>query len=250
MIIGDGTGHQLGGLRREFRAATRTRLLNAGMTLVAGIVFAGVAIGVARTDQSEWWQVALPGLIGVLGVVVGAGTVIGALRNTGEAVLLYEQGFVHRSRHGEEVFAWQDVDHVWEKVTRYTKGLADSLSMDNTDREYTVERRDGRQILLKEFVDVKVLGPAVAEQIARRWLPWVIGELSAGRSVWLGHVGLTPEGLQYGQAVVPWPQVTLAVHNGVLVVSGRPWLPTHQIPNFRVVPAVVAQLSAQRRPAS
>lgn len=242
-----GGGHQLGGRQREFRAATRARLLNAGLILLGGALFAVVAVVIVRSDSVQWWQIALVGGIGVLGTANGVFILVGAIRNVREAVLLYEQGFVHRSRRGEEVFAWQDINDVWEKVTRYRKGFADSLSMDNTDREYTVDRNDGRRIVLKEFVDIKVLGPAVAEQVARRWLPWVVGELAAGRSVWLGHVGLTPEGLQYGQAVVPWPQATLAVNNGVLVVSGRPWLPTHQIPNFRVVPAVVAHMSAQPR---
>jgi hypothetical protein len=236
---------RLGGFRREFKAATRARLTQAGLHLFVGVLFGVVAGVIARTEDHAWWHVALPGVLGGLGVASGVQRLVQAIRNADEAVLLFEHGFVHRSPRGDEVFAWQEIDCVWQKITRYRRRLSQSMSADNTDREYTVDRHDGRRIVLMEFVDMKELGPAIADEVARRWFPYTIGEINDGHEVWLGPVGMSEAGLHYRASVVPWPQASMRFLNGVLVVAHRRWLPAHKIPNLALMMAVAQYLRAR-----
>jgi hypothetical protein len=235
---------RLGGFRREFRATTRSRLVQAGLQVAVGILLGVTAGMISRTEGYAWWHLALPGVLGLLAVVSGVALLVRAIRNAGDAVLLFEHGFVHRGRRGDEVFAWQEIDCVWQKITRFRRGLSHTMSADNTDREYTVDRHDGRRIVLMEFVDMKELGPAIAGEVARRWFPFTIGEIHDGHEVWLGPVGMSQVGLHYRASVVPWPQASIRFLNGVLVVAHRRWLPAHRIPNLALVLAVAQYMRA------
>ncbi|WP_020580389.1 DUF6585 family protein [Actinopolymorpha alba] len=237
--------HQLGNLVQTYAATTKVRVVWALIFAVTAAGLGAVTAGILQTEY-EWWHVGLTGILAIAAFGMMIERTVIAVRNRREVVLLHERGFVHRGPRGDEVFAWEEIDAVYQEAKRYTKTFADNLS--NVDYELTVDRNDGKRVLLKEFTNVQQLSTAIGQAMTRRWLPWVTAQLEAGERVNLHPFTVTADGIASGDAFVPWSDVNASLHNGTLIVSG--WsVSIPSIPNFLLLTTVINRMTAlhQRR---
>ncbi|HET9254770.1 MAG TPA: DUF6585 family protein [Pseudonocardiaceae bacterium] len=166
------------------------------------------------------------------------------IRNT--QIFLYQQGFVYLDKTcTAEPYGWRNIETVKRSVTTYIPG--------GTIRTYTVQRKDGSQLVLTEAIrHISHLGDAIVQAVTNAQLPITTTTLNEGRRLRFGNLSIDLHEITNGQKRLRWDQVDgIVVHNGYVTVyrKDRPGVWMRQrvgaIPNFPVFIAHAKSLAAQ-----
>ncbi len=125
-------------------------------------------------------------------------------RRDGLHVRVYAHGFAAPVRGRWEFFRWDDIEAVWQKITRIILNSAHV----GTEYCYTVRRRDGTQVRLTHHLnDIEELGRRVSAQVLRRLLPKALARVRAGEEVPFGPLAVGARGLRRGSHELAWADV-------------------------------------------
>jgi hypothetical protein len=172
-------------------------------------------------------------------------------------VLLYPDGFVWIQGQCLEVCYWDEIDAVWQDVTRVVNQY-DALLLIN--HIYTVVRTDGRKFVFKgaenhpsgstdEIDRIEYLGMRIMRN-ATRALPVVLAQLAEGQSLPFGPVELDTEGLYFDGEEVPWKAVRCRVRRGEITLGSkqaRLTIPFRKMPNPILFLALVEAMQAAQK---
>ena len=172
--------------------------------------------------------------IGALGV--GALVLWEAWRNWPVAAALYENGLAYNDRGGVKQVRWDDVDGVWQSVTKhYRNGV-----YVGTTHLYTVQARDGMKIKLDDkLTNVEELGNHVQRGTASVLFPRYWQSIQNGQRVTFGPLALDLKGLYSGKKELTWQEIKgVKIAQGVISIKKeKGWfnwatVTVPQIPNF------------------
>ncbi len=170
-----------------------------------------------------------------------------AWSNWNRGVLLYEKGFVIRSRTGVQNWAWAEIASIKNRITRhYTNGI-----YTGTTHEYTLLNRQNEQLRMNDaFVKVEELANSVEQNVFPLLYEPAAQEYNEGKPLAFGPVIISKVGLHFGKRTIPWDEVKeVSLKRGELKVSrtNGGWLsgtnvPASAIPNLRVLLAILDQV--------
>ncbi len=173
---------------------------------------------------------------GIGALVVGAFVLWEAWRSWPVAAALYENGLAYNDRGGLKQVRWDDVDGVWQSVTKhYRNGI-----YVGTTHLYTVQARDGMKIKLDDkLTDVEELGNQIQRGTASVLFPRYWQSLQNGQRVTFGPLALDLKGLYSGKKELTWQEIKgVKIAQGVISVKkDKGWfnwatVTVPQIPNF------------------
>lgn len=200
--------------------------------------------GVSRVDNAV-----IPWLcIGAIAFAIGAAIVYNTWRNWKLAAALYEHGVAYRKQGPVEQFRWDDIDAVWQAVTKhYYNGV-----YTGTTHIYTVQLRDGRKAVINDSFgkDIETLGRALQYHTAERLLPRYWQALQNGQKVTFGPLALDRDKLYAGKKELPWGEIkAIKIEKGnISVKKDKGWFAwasatVPQIPNFFVFYELVGRFA-------
>jgi hypothetical protein len=216
-----------------------------GLTLTVLGVLACLETG--RTSVGE----AILGLVlcmgfGAAAVALSIYLLVRMARDRGKKVLLSRKGFAVVQRGRRTVYHWKDILAQYQSITEHYYNGAYT----HTSHVYTLECVGGERVIFNDSLkNVKKLGEAVAEEITQRELPLIREQYDAGDLVPFGKLGVSRKGLTYGQAFLPWREVSgVRIHEGYVSVGKKgKWLNwcsigAASIPNLFVFLALVDEI--------
>ena len=219
----------LGPLEKEYTISGSTRWLGYGIIGFLAVVGTAVAVNTSvawKTYDPEGRAICL-GLAGLaLAGIVPA--VIYLVRVRREHVSLHAGGLTHR--RGErrlETFPWADIESVFVVITKVHTEIGVPLGK---SRRYTLQRRDGRQLVLTETLGgVDELLARVQAKTGCQLLPAALARVAAGESVAFGKsLAVNERGLvRGGGRTLEWTRLEgVKVAEGVVSIRARDsWLP-------------------------
>jgi hypothetical protein len=247
----------LGGLIETFplRKGRRWAWLVAALILLtasAGVKIYGITLaylgwkryGAAVVGESLFWPlVAAAGLF--LSSLIFAGI---AYANWVKAIMLYQNGFAYKDRHGLHPWRWRDVAALRMAVTRH-----DVFGIHTgTSHAYTVENCSGGRLVLNDaFSRVEALAQAIEENTFPILFEQASQQYNAGGNLTFGPVMVNQAAIQIGKKSYAWGEVQqVSIQQGILKVSkkGGGWFSgasaaASNIPNLRVLLNVIDRLA-------
>lgn len=200
--------------------------------------------GVSRVDNA----VIPPLIVGAICFGLGALILLNSWRTWNLAVGLYEHGVAYRRRGPVQQFRWDDIDAVWQAVTKhYTNGV-----YTGTTHLYTVQTRDGQKAVFNDQFGKSIdqLGRALQQASAERLLPRYWQGLQSGQKLTFGPLGLDRYKLYAGNKELPWNEIkAIKIERGVISVKkDKGWFnwasaTVPQIPNFFVFYELVGRFA-------
>jgi hypothetical protein len=233
-----------------FQSEHRPTAFNRWMNVVGSLVFVatGPALlavaaymyldalnryGSSRAMDSGFW---LPLLCAVAAVPLGLFGLYQAWRNWPLAVALYEGGFAHQDRKGLKPVRWDDIDAVWQSVTRrYTNGV-----YTGTTYLYTVQLRDKTRIALdNKYPKIEDVGKAITVGATNTLFPRYATALRSGQRVTFGPLAMDANGLYSNNKSLQWSEIkAVKIQQGIISVKKEGgwfnWasVTVPQVPNF------------------
>jgi hypothetical protein len=134
-------------------------------------------------------------------------------------VLLCRDGIAFIKHGVRSDYVWDDLECQYRCITEhYVNGVHQ-----RTTHVYTMETVDGEKLAFDDsFHNVKLLGDAIAEQIAQRELPLVRAAYDAGQVVYFDKLGVCRKGLIYKEERLPWRDISgVRVKEGYISVSKK-----------------------------
>lgn len=232
--------YQLGAPMAEYRGGFSGRdigniILISIITIIYGVVWIGVA-----ADNADFSEI---GLIVFLICLAGlAWTIINPIIGISWRVYIFNQGFVVSKGGQPDILRWTEIRAMWQQITRrYYKGI-----YRGTTHKYTIERADGRRIILNDkFKKVEALGDALSQQITNTMWPHVLAAYNAGNTITFGRLSVSQQGVSNGREFLPWPSIKeIDVRRGYVSVrkEGKWFDWSHvavsEIPNYYVFKAL------------
>jgi hypothetical protein len=211
-----------------------------GVTALKAAFSAALAIALGVGAATVGGFLIFLALVFGIGAVLLAVNAFRAFESAGDAVYLFESGFVHSGGTAARAFTWTDIN-VLREVT------ADRTS---TTYTFTVTRPDGERVVLDtdRFWEVAELGQEIEKRVTAAQFPLVLTAVGNGRTVGFGPLSVDATGLRDGRGPVSWDQVEhVSLRNGSVIVkeAGRPRARSHSIskvPNVFVLSAVAETL--------
>lgn len=166
----------------------------------------------------------------------------GALGSSNLRVYLFTNGFIAARGKKGDVFRWDQIQAVWEKVTTNRSGNAFT---------YTVQRNDGKTTKISsQLVKVRDLGVQIMREVMRIQLPQAKAAYNGGQTLSFGKVNVNLQGVNNGKELVPWDQIgNMTVAQGSILIGkdGRQlkWstVKAADVPNLSVLIALVNQVA-------
>ncbi len=200
--------------------------------------------GVRRVDNAI-----IPPLCFAAGALaLGVLILFSAWRNWSTAAALFENGLAYNNRQGVRQMRWDEVDAVWQNVTRhYTNGV-----YTGTTHVYTVKSADGQKIILNDSLgkNVETLGKEIQRNAANALFPRYWQSLQNGQRLQFGPLGLDREKLYAGTKEVRWDEIqAVKIDKGrISVKKDKGWFnwataTVPQIPNFYIFYELVGRFS-------
>ncbi len=167
---------------------------------------------------------------------------IGALGSSNLRVYLFTNGFIAARGKNGDVFRWDQIQAVWEKVTSSRSGNVFT---------YTVQRNDGKTSKMgSQLMKVRDLGVQIMREVTRIQLPLAKAAYNGGQVLSFGKVNVNLQGVNNGKELVPWDQIgSMTVTQGkiFIVKDGRQlkWstVKAADVPNLPVLLALVNQIA-------
>ena len=162
-------------------------------------------------------------------------------------ILIFEDGFSHTLRGKTDIILWDDVEHVWQSITRSS---AYGIAHISTAYIYTIELKDGRKYsLTNAFHSIEQLGKTVQKETFKRIYPKVMESLRNDEVVPFGDVGISQRGLHHGKSVLPWEGIKgIRINQGTISIKkDGNWLNWASItvkdtPNVYIFMTIVGQI--------
>lgn len=167
---------------------------------------------------------------------------INALGSSNLRVYLFSNGFIAARGKQSEVFRWDQIQAIWEKVTSNRSGNVFT---------YTVQRNDGKTSKMgSQLVKVRDLGVQIMREVTRLQLPQAKAAYNGGQTLSFGKINVNSQGVNNGKELVPWNQIgnmTVAKGNILIGKDGRQlkWstVKAADVPNLPVLLALVNQVA-------
>jgi len=175
-------------------------------------------------------------------------------RKRGLGAALHDGGFAYRDRRGVRSFTWNEIDAVWQRITRrYYNGV-----YAGTQHVYTVQPASGPRVVLDSALlgGVDKLGDVLVRESTARILARRAAAFDRGERLAFGRLALDQQGLHVGRRSLPWAAFrSVSVHRGFVRIdaAGRRLafcrFRVAELPNFVVLMAFLEQpsLRAARR---
>lgn len=210
--------------------------------LLGGIILAAGLVGALRNVGCGAYLF----LVGGSAVLVlGARLFRKARRELRTRVLRFSGGLLHLGPGTARAFPWDDIEAFWESAVdeRY-HGVTI-----NTLYKHTVRRADGKRATFdQELCDVAGIGEAIRVEAGTRLLTKVRTQLEQRGRVDFGPLAVSRDGLHQGAELLPWADVKdITASGGVLAVTERgkwlSWLKvaTAAVPNLWVLLTLVQE---------
>ena len=238
--------YQLGTPQEEYSVQlTRKTLFSGIASLVLTVVFGFFAYTLYTSPQNVNDTNNAPFGLGI-GVVFLLGALyclLYPLIYRSWHVYVYSQGFAFTRGSKLDVFRWDQVESMWQRVTRrYVNGV-----YTGTQHRYTIRSLDGRKVVLNDRItNVERLGNVVSEMVTRVKLPEVIAAFKAGSTITFGPLSVSMQGVSNSKELISWDQIKeFGVNRGIVTVKKEgKWLSwssveVAKIPNFFVFMALV-----------
>lgn len=169
---------------------------------------------------------------------IGAFGIFTRLRHWQVGAALYENGFAYKDSSGVRQVAWQDVNAVWQNITKHYR----NGRYTGTTYVYTVQLRDGKKIVLDgNLAGIEQLGSEVARSVAAAIFPRYLQGLQSGQRLAFGPLAIDQQGIYNGSRSLLWSDIkALKIQQGVVSVKQDGgwfnWATARvpQIPNFYV----------------
>ncbi len=200
--------------------------------------------GLARVDNAIF----PPLIVGAIGFGLGALILWEAWNNWGIQANLYEHGFAYYSRKGLQPVRWDQVEAVWQAITKhYRNGV-----YTGTTYIYTVKTTDNRKLVLdNKLPRIEELGKAVQASVTDVLWPKYIATLQAGQKLTFGPLALDSTSIYSGNKVLRWDEIeSIKLQQGNLSVKKKNggwfnWASASvpQIPNFYIFYNLVSRFA-------
>lgn len=183
---------------------------------LAAIVFAVYFFRADGTLNRQAPLIAIGGL--GLAMIGGAAYVFvhdRALRNL--QIFVFSNGLVVARGAECQVFRWDDVESVWEKITQhYSEGQKTGLSS-----LYKIRRADGFEVVIPSAIkSVEELGATIRDKIGERLLPRAAKQYDEGQTVQFGQITVSRQGVGDGRTILPWRKFKgIHVNDGAILVN-------------------------------
>ncbi len=187
-----------------------------------------------------------PLVFGFLGLVVGPLGILWAVWSMGLKVILFEDGLVRAKRGQVAVIPWEEIEFVWQAVTEhYYNGIHTG-----TTYEYTVQLYDGTTVKFgNNLKGIEHLGKEILHETSQVLYPKLMARYNKGKVADFGDLGISEEGLYYGDSVLEWDEIdAVQVQGGYISVSKRgKWfnwcnIAASKVPNLWVFMSMVDQI--------
>lgn len=173
-----------------------------------------------------------------IALLIAVPTLFSVWRNWTLAAALYENGFAYHDRKGLQQVKWDQVEAVWQSVTRhYYNGV-----YTGTTHLYTVQAQGNMKIKLDDrLAKVEDLGKEIQRGAAITLFPRYWQALQSGQRVTFGPLALDSQGVYSGQKALRWEEIKgIKIDRGVISVKkDKGWFnwataTVPQIPNFYI----------------
>lgn len=221
-----------------------------GMLVCAGGLGILIWAIVGATDMKRVWEILtilfLFGGFGLAVIAGGAYLLLRVYQDGKNKVLLSRDGIAIYRRSRRWAYLWDDILSQRQCITEhYYNG-----NYTGTTHVYTLECVDGeRHVLNDELRDVEKLGDAIAAEVTRREMPRVLADYDADLEVSFGKLGVSKEGLSYGESLLSWREIKgVRIHEGYISVSKKGgwfnWckIAAADVPNLFVFLALVDEI--------
>lgn len=206
--------------------------------LIIALSLAGIIVDIVATVVIYMlgWIVYYLYVVPILILVWGIYTLI----NSNLRVYVFTNGFINAKGRRSEVIRWDQIQAIWEKVTRSSYGNTLTYT-------YTVQRNDGQTFRQgSPLQNSRDMGLSMMREVVKVQLPLVKAAYGAGQVLAFGPIKVDMQGLNNGKEMVPWQQISrLAVKNGVVSLeqNGRQlkWstVKAADVPNLSVLISLV-----------
>lgn len=202
--------------------------------------------GPARIDDRAF-DIFWPLGLAVIALPLGAYLLYEGWKNMPVAAQLYEAGLAYYDRQGLRRMTWENVDAVWQAVTRhYRNGV-----YTGTTHVYTVRAQDGTRIVLDDKLDkVEELGNAIQDSVSRVLYPRYAAALNNGQRLTFGPLAIDRQGIYAGNKSLMWNEIkAIKIAQGNISVKKEGgWFnwasaTVPQIPNFFVFYSLIKQMT-------
>lgn len=245
----------LGALKAEFRGG-RSKWISLtlgglGLVVAPASVLLAAYLGYAAYSRHGLARLGdvlpAPLLVGTVALVVGVAAAFEAWRLWPLAACLYEDGFALNSRRGLQMVHWNQVEAVWQSVTRhYTNGL-----YTGTTHVYTVQTKDKVKLVLDDKLrKVEDLGRGIQHGASNALFPAYVQALQAGQRLDFGPLGLDQNKLYSGNKAVAWSDIkAIKIQKGVIAIKkDKGWfnwasVTVPHIPNFFIFVEIASRLT-------
>jgi len=221
----------------ELAAVYKPRFTNSFLIL-------GIALAITIIDIAAIVVIYEIGFIVYYLVAIPIIAIIWAINTLGSAnlrVYIFTTGFIRAKGRKGEVVRWDQVQAIWEKVTR---------SRYSTSFTYTVQRADGQTFKQgSPLQNSRDMGLRMMREISKLHLPAAQAAYRAGQTLSFGRITVNQQGLSNGKVIVPWNQLSnVAVQSGKVYIEKDGyrlnWSPVRsaEVPNLSVLIALVKSI--------
>jgi hypothetical protein len=161
-------------------------------------------------------------------------------------VLIFDQGFSQTRDGKTDDVRWNDVNAVWQNVTKhYRNGV-----YTGTTHVYTIETNDKRRFVWNDVIkEVEKLGEIMQNAVTNIRLPEAFNAYQSGQTVSFGPLAVNSVGISKGNQTVPWTEIKgVQVEKGFIRVKKQDaWfnfanVPTSSIPNLFIFLSLVDRI--------
>ncbi len=221
---------ELGELAAVYKPRFSNPFFIIGAALAAIIVDIAAVIGLYNVGWVAFYLLIIP----ILAIIWA----VNSLRACNLRVYIFTNGFIHARGKSGEAVRWDQIQAIWEKVTR---------SRYSNTFLYTVQRSDGKVFRQgSPLVNCRDMGVRMMREVTKVHLPAAKAAYNAGQTLTFGPVNVTMQGLNNGKEMVPWDQIgRITLQQGKLGFEkeGRTLtlssVKTADIPNLSVLIALV-----------
>lgn len=215
------TAQQLGSCSRVYRQLSQFQSLGIGLGLLA--------IGLLLCIGSSWLgqSVNLGGFLGYAVAAISASVFLGflggavmfiarALHTKGDRVYLYTRGFILASKSGSEVYRWDQIGGLRDKVVvRKVRTYRVPIHF------YSIRRFDGQQAALSDDIPgMNELWSIITQEVNTVLWPRIQSLYQQGKNIPFGPLTISQQGISTSKDRLPWDQVkSCTIANGRVVIE-------------------------------
>lgn len=224
----------LGELAAFYKPRFSNAFLILGIALAVTIVDIAAIVVIYNLGFIVYYLVAVP--------IIAIIWAIGTLGSANLRIYIYTYGFIHARGQNGEVVRWDQVQAIWERVTR---------SRSSVNFTYTVQRADGK--VFKQgspLQNSRDMGVRMMSEITKQHLPAAKAAYQAGQVIPFGKITVGPQGLSNGKEFMPWERISrMGVQNGNVYLEKDGfhvnWSPVKaaEIPNLSVLIALTKSIA-------